>query len=391
MHKQDPVPSHQNHVRGPIISILAKIFGKLAILFTAVMFIGLLGLGTTLLHIRAGVEKPPQAHPALTVNTTRIIQQDSYIEQSYYVGRLEPARQTALGFERSGLITIVSRDESDSVRKGEILAELDTAQLEARRNQLVASQRELEARKKFALSTKQRRTKLNQKGWATGERLDQAQADVDQLTAAIDRIKAQINGIDIDIRKSKLVAPFDGIISSRSIDEGAVVAAGTPVLTLLEASHRQARIGLPPEQANKLDHNQSYILRARKHRLTGKIVAYRPDLQPGTRTVTVLFDVSGAEAIRFGELVTLELETKVPLKGAWLPLTALKEGKKGLWTILTVVGEGKDKIIRSEAVEILHANDQSAYVRGTYMPDAMVLTNGINRVTEGQRVALVKE
>ena len=63
--------------------------------------------------------------------------------------------------------------------------------------------------------------------------------------AGIDRVKAQIASIDIDIAKSKITAPFDGIVSSRLIDEGAVVAAGTPLLTVLEADRRQARIGLP--------------------------------------------------------------------------------------------------------------------------------------------------
>ena len=73
-----------------------------------------------------------------------------------------------------------------------------------------------------------------------------------RFAAAIDRVAAQISEIDIDIRKSQLKAPFDGRISRRVIDEGAVVAAGTPIVTLLESGRRQVRVGVPPRIAASL-------------------------------------------------------------------------------------------------------------------------------------------
>ncbi len=381
--------TNRPEIRSP--GIVTQILRQFTILLAALFFVGLLVFGTATLHMRANAEKAPVPHPPITVETTRIVQKTGFVERSYYVGRLEPARQTALSFERSGLVTNVERDESDTVRKGEIVAVLDTDQLLVRRSQLEARQRELEARRKFALSTKSRRVKLKTQGWSTGERLDAALANVDELAASLDQVKAQIKAIDIDLRKSKLVAPFDGVIAERSIDEGAVVSAGTPIVQLLEAAHRQARIGLPPEKANKLIEGRDYVLKARDQRLTGKLVARRPDLQSGTRTITTLFDVKGAEKISFGELVTLEFEAEVPEQGAWIPLTALKEGKRGLWTIFTVIENEGQNIIHSEAVEILHAKDQEVFVRGTFSEGDLVLSNGINRVTRGQRVALAKE
>jgi RND family efflux transporter MFP subunit len=357
----------------------------------ALAFIGAMSAGITALHLRSDAEAGPQRPLPTPVETLTIEMQDSYKEAGRYVGRLEPARQTALAFERGGLVTSVLKDEGDRVAAGEPVAKLDTAQLEATRDQLEAQVRELTARRRLATLTLDRQSKLQKKGWSPEQRLDEAQASLSELTAGIDRVKAQIASIDIDIAKSKITAPFDGIVSSRSIDEGAVVAAGTPLLTVLEADRRQARIGLPPEVTTKLDPARNYVLDTGDGELQARLHTQRPDLQAGTRTVTVLFDVTGKSSVPFGEIVTLTLDTEIRTRGTWVPLAALSEGHRGLWNILTVVTREGQRITQSEAVEILHIDGEQAYVRGTFQPGAEIVSGGTNRVVTGQRVALARE
>ena len=354
----------------------------------ALLFVGLMGAGTTVLYLRAAAEAGPQRPLPTPVETLTVEMQDSYQETSRYVGRLEPARQTALAFERGGLVTSVFKDEGDRVVAGETIAKLDTAQLEATRDQLEAQERELKARRRLATLTLDRQSKLQKKGWSPEQRLDEAEASLGELTAGIDRVNAQISSIDIDIAKSNITAPFNGIVSIRSIDEGAVVAAGTPLLTVLEADRLQARIGLPPEIAVKLDPSRTYKLETRVGELEARIDAKRPDLQAGTRTVTVLFEVSGESKVPFGEIVTLALDTRIKTRGTWVPLAALNEGHRGLWNVLTVVTRDGQQLAQNETVEILHIEAESAYVRGTFQPGAKIVAGGTNRVVTGQRVAL---
>ena len=357
----------------------------------ALVFVGMMGAGMAALYMRANAEAGPQRPLPTPVATLTIEMQDGYTEAGRYVGRLEPARQTALAFERGGLVTTVLKDEGDLVAAGETVAKLDTAQLEATRDQLEAQVRELTARRQLATLTLGRQSKLQKKGWSPEQRLDEAQASLSELTAGIDRVSAQIASIDIDIAKSNITAPFDGIVSSRSIDEGAVVAAGAPLLTILEADRRQARIGLPPEVTTKLDPARSYLLETGKGKLQARLNALRPDLQAGTRTVTALFDVTGDGNVLFGEIVTLTLDTEIRARGTWVPLAALSEGHRGLWNILTVVTRQGQRIAQNEAVEILHIDGERAYVRGTFQPGAEIVAGGTNRVIAGQRVALAGE
>jgi RND family efflux transporter MFP subunit len=365
------------------------IFGGAAL--AALVFVALMAGGISFLHIRANAEKAADAHPPITVETTPFKLMPGYTENSHYVGRLEAGRRTALAFERGGLIVEVAKDEGQSVQLQETVASLDVALLQASRRQLLAQIRELQARRTLAKLTLERQEKLRTKGWSPDVRFDEAQASVAELTAAIERVEAQIGSIDIDLHKSVLRAPFDGVVAERSIDEGAIVAAGTPVLTLLETRQRQVRVGLPPEQAGELDPAREYKLRSGDRLLSGTLAAKRPDLAPGTRTATALFDVTGAEDLPFGEIVTLEFDTEIHEQGGWLPLSALKEGNRGLWIVMTAEEKGGETLVRNESVEILSARDQTVFVRGTLQDGALVITNGGNRVIDGQRIALARE
>ncbi len=101
-------------------------------------------------------------------------------------------------------------------------------------------------------------------------------------------------------------APFDGRIGERFIDEGAVVSAGAAVLTLLETERRQARIGVPPDVAEKLIADQSLTLNVNGRNVAAKVLAQRPDLDTSTLTVTLLLEIdAGATEAPLGELARI--------------------------------------------------------------------------------------
>lgn len=348
--------------------------------------------GIAVLQQRAAAELSARPTLPVAVATMTAAMVPGYQRVSRYVGRLEPARQTAIAFERSGLVMQVMVDEGDSVRAGDVIARMDTVQLANTRKQLEAQRRALEAQVQLAKATLGRQSRLRTKGWSPDQRFDEAQSSVAALTANIDRVSAQIAGIDIDLGKSELKAPFSGTIARRAIDEGAVVMSGAPVLNLLESSRQQARIGLPPALARTLTAGQTYTLGLGADRREARLIAKRPDLENGTRTVTTLFELTeNQQAMPFGDLVTLELKTTISERGAWLPLAALKEGHRGLWSILVVDTEQDTPVVRPEAVELLYANADQAFVRGTFKDGAHVIRNGTGRIVAGQRVALAKE
>ncbi|MEO1695590.1 MAG: efflux RND transporter periplasmic adaptor subunit, partial [Pseudomonadota bacterium] len=361
-----------------------------------VAFVGVIGgagaaavFGIAALHARADAEQAVDANPVIAVNTQPFSLQDSYTITRAFVGRLEPFRETALAFERGGTVQSVSGDEGDAVTSGQKLAQLDTARVKTQRQELQAQKKELQAQLDFAEATARRQSTLKRKGWTADQRFDQARFDVARLKASIDRVDAGIAAIDVDLAKSTLAAPFDGRIASRSIDEGAIVAAGTPVLRILETGRARIRVGINRAVADSLRIGRSYQFADSGRLRNATLTSLRPDLDPASRTVTALFRVDSPVEAMFGSVMTLRVDRTIDAPGTWVPIAALSEGAKGLWTVMTVVMRDGRQTVQREAVEVLHVAEGRAFIRSSIPEGTAVITDGTNRVAPGQRVALL--
>lgn len=350
---------------------------------------GIVG-GTMALHVKASTKPEVAPLPALPVAVHRISIQDSYTVEETFSGRLEPAREAALSFERQGLILAIRVDEGDDVVEGQVLAELDTAPLAAARRGLVAERRQREAELKLARLTTNRQAALHRKGHASAQRYDEARLSVQALNAAIARVDSAIAAIDIDLAKSVLRAPFDGRIAERRNDEGDIASPVAPTLTLMEADTALVRIGLPPAVAAKLTPGETTQLTIGGQPVSGRLKALRPDLSPSTRTVSSLFEVEKNDRTPYGEIVRFFVSREITARGAWIPVSALTEGLKGLWSISTLVTEDAISRAGMEAVEVLHVDRDRVYVRGSFADGVQIVANGLNRIAPGQTVAVIE-
>ncbi|MEM9723944.1 MAG: efflux RND transporter periplasmic adaptor subunit [Pseudomonadota bacterium] len=358
------------------------------------------------LYLRAAASEGPAPTPPLPVKVAEVTLAAEYAVVERFAGRVETAQETNLAFERGGLVVEIAVEEGDEAALGQVIARLDDRSLIAERDRLKAEKRRIETELALAQRTRQRQQNLSNKGFASEQRFDEAQATETALTAQIASIEAQLRQRDLDIEKSALTAPFDGLIAERFVDPGAVTSAGMAVARLLEVEAPRARVGLPPEQAASMIIGQRYRLDIRGLEVEGELIALRPDLAPGTRTVAALFDLEGAlrlsgasgqaaaSGVPTGEIVRLSLERRAEAKGVWLPLSAMQQGVKGLWSVYTVVEDEAASeeagetiwVVGQEAVQALRVRGQEAYVTGSLRDGALVVVTGVNRVARGQRV-----
>ena len=373
-------------------SVGRRIAKAAASLGVAAILLAAIGGGASILHQRAaarvGIVDPT---PPLPVASQMLQVEKAYAVTDRYAGRLEPARETPLSFERAGLLIEVAVDEGDAVQAGQVIARLDMEPLLAERAQLEAERRQREAALELARLTTERQQTLQRQGHASMQRYDEARLSAEGLVAELARIDAAIAAIDIDIAKSEILAPFAGRVADRFTDEGRVVSSGAPVVRLLESGRAQVRIGVSPAAAATLSAGGRVALSSAGLEMPAVVSAVRPDLAGGTRTVPVLFELSEAPPIPFGEIVELAIDRQVSARGAWLPLAALSEGPKGLWVITTIVEGDGGPVTAREAVEVIHVSGGNAYVRGTFADATRVVVNGGNRTAPGQRVALLAE
>lgn len=154
---------------------------------------------TEVLANRAEAVEGPAAEPPVGVMTVRAERVESYAVTRRFVGIVEPVRTTQLAFELPGVIERVHSDEGDFVAKGALIAEIDTALLEADRARFAASIAALDARLELARRTLARQSELNARGFASEQRLDEAALTEAELVARIAEAKAALVNVDVRI------------------------------------------------------------------------------------------------------------------------------------------------------------------------------------------------
>lgn len=366
---------------------IAKAIGLTGV---ALILVGIMVGGIGILHLRADASAAAEAEQTvLPVQTVTVRYENGYAVRERFSGRLEAARETAVAFEKPGLVTAVLVDEGDRVEANQVIARQDAEPLKAQRAGLAAELKATEARVALWKATENRRKTLSQKGFSSSQAYDDARFEAQAIRANADGIRAQIRALDIDIEKTVIRAPFGGIVGGRMVDDGAVVAAGTQVLSILEDRQPIARVGVSLDVASALKPGQTYRLNTARGPVDGVLRAIRRDLARQTRTVPVLFEVMAADVPPLGEVVDLISDRPVAARGFWVPLTALAEGHKGLWTVFAVVQKDGRSVVAREAVEVVHFETDRAFVRGTPANGARLMAAGLHRVVPGQTVSVL--
>ncbi|MBE9062123.1 efflux RND transporter periplasmic adaptor subunit [cf. Phormidesmis sp. LEGE 11477] len=426
---------------------------RYGLLGAAGLLVALGGIAGYQLVADAPAETASTQATALPVETIEAKQISSYQVPRIYTGEIAALRNSELGFERGGELVQVLVDEGQRVRTGETLAKLDIRNLETQRLQVRAQRaqaiarlselqngaraediaiaeaavRDLEQQLSLQETQTQRREFLYERGAIAREQLDEfsfgansLQAKLDQARsrleelrngtrfeqieaqrAVVSQLEAQLEDIDVNLSKSAIAAPFDGIVAERRIDEGTVVGAGQAVIELVEAAELEARIGVPANIVDQVPVGDIKTIRINNQPYAAEVAAILPQIDSSTRTQTIVLtlDATAIGEMEPGQTARLTIDETLNTEGFWLPRRALTQGIRGLWTCYVVVSADSSLIVEQRSVEIIQQetigmdSDASTrvLVRGTLQPGDQVVTSGVHRLVPEQAVTLISD
>jgi len=346
---------------------------------------GIIWQATGLIGERAQAVEKPQATEPMFVETTRIETVGFYTVDRAFSGQIEAPQQADLSFEQGGTVQFISVDEGQTIAAGEDIARLDDRILKAELERLNASKAAIEAQRELLSLDNERASELNKRGFAANQAVDRTRLGLVELDARMAEIDAGIMSVNIQLEKMTIKAPFDGIVSQRSVDPGTTIGSGQPVLSLIEDAKPVFRVGIDPQLAASMNVGETVTLTFGSNKVDAQIISFLPQLDPTTRTQTIRAQLVEDTEIAIGQTGEMKLEEKIETAGAWIPLSAIEDGVRGLWTIKTVQGES-EQTVGIEAVELIHVDEENAYVRGSFATDSDLITNGLHRVVAGQAV-----
>lgn len=411
----------------------------------AILVLAVVVVGFSMGALSAGTDGAAQqpAAKALPVRTVAIQPAESYESLRSYTGEIVARRTSDLAFERSDELIAIHVDLGDRVQNGDVLAELDSRRLQAKQRELVARrsaelarleemiagprseqiaaaraqvanqkakleqlQHQLHRRVKLlesrAISREDYDNTLHQKE-AAAAAVQEAEHRLEELTngtrkeqvAAQRALVAQIDALLVDVKiqiaDSRMTAPFAGTIAARHADEGTIVSPGNPVLRLVEDAALEAWIGVPAETAASLETGREMKVHVGRATHDAKVSGKLPEVDPATRTQTVIlaFDATTARRLVTGQIARLAVPQRIDVRGFWLPNTALIQGERGLWSVYVAQPQQNENgAYRAERgdVEILYTESDRVLVRGTVEPGDLVVTSGVMRIVPGQAV-----
>ncbi|RDZ28562.1 efflux RND transporter periplasmic adaptor subunit [Lysobacter silvisoli] len=219
-------------------------------------------------------------------------------------GPVSAFEEMQLGVELSGQrVTALKVDVGQSVRKGQVLLELDHRTLDSELAQAEASLRQAQASLSLAQVSYERGAKLAAQQLISAGNLDElratrVQAEAQTATARAGRDAAQLRRDFAELR-----APADGVISKRLVQAGQVVSAGTELLRLIRDGRLEWRAELPEEQLATVAVGNTVELPYGGQTITGRIRAVSPGVDAQTRTGTVYADLPEPGALKPGVFV----------------------------------------------------------------------------------------
>jgi HlyD family secretion protein len=150
-------------------------------------------------------------------------------------GTLQPKDQVDVGADISGRIDAITVDFNSHVKKGQLLARINTDQLQAQLLQARATLAQAQATLGESSQIRARYSVLIKSKAVSPQELDTANANYQRAVAGVGLAKGQVQQIQTSISKATIYSPIDGVVLNREVSVGQTVAAAmtTPVLFTL--------------------------------------------------------------------------------------------------------------------------------------------------------------
>lgn len=299
-------------------------------------------------------------------------------------GALQPVNQATVKAKVSGEVRQISVREGEAVHAGQVLARIDTADLEAR---LIEKTGALEAAKaQLALAEKTRTSNLAllRQNFISQNAYDNSESSLNVAKGSVKSAEAQVQLAENALRDAVVASPLTGIVAKRHVQPGEKVAFDSPLVTVVDLAQLELQAGVPAVDVPELRVGMPVDLSIDgfgERRFSGRIERINPATEAGTRTILVYVGIPNPDrTLRGGMFATGRIALAAGTPVPTLPAAAVRmeAGQPMIWT----VEDGK----LARRVVLTGARDEEAgriEIRTTLPPAVPVLAARFDNLKEG--------
>lgn len=358
---------------------------RMAIIVFAVVF-GIIGF-RIYKNISDNQQKAARVSGAgsIEVETTVVGRQD-IIPELVFSANLDPVWSAEISPKFSGRLDRLRVDEGDIVVVGQVLAQMDTAELASQVYQAEGALYSAQANRQDAVADYDRNAKLYEQGAVSKKEYESSRFKQDNATGSYSAAQGGLNVLQERLDSATIRSPRTGVVTRRFLHEGYYVNSGTPIISVADTSEllAVADVGEGHIGAIYLGASADICVAAYGGELfRGKITRISPVAQLPARTFRVEINIPNQDQrLKGGMFATITIHGQVRKSTLVIPQTAIvmREDQKTVYII------DPNNIVQQKLLEVGSINDGMVEVLNGLDEGDRIVISGQNRLRQGSKV-----
>ncbi len=306
-------------------------------------------------------------------------------------GSLMPVAMATVKSKVSGVVLESTLREGSSVKAGQVLAQLDSADQRARLAQQQAALDEARARLALATKNNANSQALLKQNYISQQSFDATQNSVELAQASVKAAQAVVDLARIALNDTVIKAPLGGVISKRHVQAGEKLSPDMPVYTIVNLQQLNLEAQVPASEIPRIKVGQEVQFKVdgyQGRQFSGKVARINPTTEMGSRSMMVYITVNNNDSALSGGMfakgtITTQKSAVMPL----VPLAALRKDNSA--DVVYVIEGGK---IVSKPVQLGLRNEDDGMVEVTsgVASGATVIVSKLEGVKPGNKVKVME-
>ena len=320
-------------------------------------------------------------------------------------GSTAPLNRVDLVARVQGFLDKVAYKDGAAVKKGDLLFQIDPEDYKIALQIAQATQQQQEALLLQAENDLKRKQELVKTAAASVANLDDARAKRDSTMAALEQTKGQVEQAKRNLAYTTITAPFDGTMSARLVDPGAMVGAGSPtkLATIVQLDPLYVKFNIDEQQALTVRQRMREmgvtlkdlgpipvdigLQTERGYPHTGTLDYVAPEIDSSTGTLAGRAIIDNKDAVlEPGLFVRVRIPKQLNVESLLVPDIALGNNQQGRYLLIV----GDKNVVEQRQVEVGELVDGSLrIIKNGLSADDRVIVGGVMRALPGNTVVPV--
>jgi RND family efflux transporter MFP subunit len=382
----DGAPQHPHPHRAPILR-RAKLAGAVAI--------ALLLLGAAAVLVQRGVHANALEAATTELNQQFVITTNALPAKGGHPlslpGTLQGIIESPIYARSSGYVLRWTRDIGSRVNKGEVLAEIDTPEIDQQLSQAVAARQQAAASLELAKSSAERWEALRKKDAVTQQELNERNSAYLQAQANLAAAEANVRRLQKTEEFKRVLAPFSGVVTSRGVEVGDLInggngGAGSALFRLAQVDTLRVYVYVPQAYAQRIKAGDKVEVTQAElpgRSFSGTVARTAGAIDAATRTMQIEINLPNQEnALLAGAYVQVSLPVSGSANALLVPSNVLLFRPEG--PCVAVVGaNGK---VRLQTVALGHDLGNKIEILSGVTPAQNLVVNPADSLADGDTV-----